>query len=266
MQRRTLVALVGTGMYAALAGGSTDGNEAATKGNETADDGSDASNGRDDSGTDIEYRNADELSSLKSIRNDTDRHGAVTHSFSGSGDTVTETAELDAGVMIAIFDHEGDGDLRVERIDSDGRISGGIITSGIQPDRGAVAVPTGGGEYGLEVTTDGEWSVELVQPEPSVVDHSPAEASGEGFDVLGPVGIEGETTIQVAGEVRPDGDNFRNIQVLDQDATAIADTEPVTQGHGDFDHEVTINQTGDPVDGTVWISVEVDGEWSIEIE
>lgn len=227
---------------------------------DSGDDGSDTETGADsDADTSDESPSGPQLTELQSIRTVDDRYDPYSTMLEGSGQQVTEEFSAGGQAGVFIFEHDGESNFIVELINAETGDREEILINEIGTTDGAVAVPTMPGDYYLDVTADGSWSIEVAEPFPEEDDihQPPVEGAGEGKDVIGPVEIDDRVT--VTGE--HSGESNFIVTALDELAMYPSDQELVFNEIGQFQGETTITY-----DGIVWIVVEADGNWSIEIE
>ncbi|WP_394739543.1 polysaccharide deacetylase family protein [Natronococcus roseus] len=169
------------------------------------------------------------------------------YEFDGDG-SATETVEFDEGVVVASFSHDGDDEFVVE-------LDGDVLATTAGQTTGESILPVDGGSYQLEIAGDGEWLVDLSQPEihGEDLEELPVERSGNGSSFVGPLWA-------------PD-----DVSLL---PTHDGDGEFVVTGYGaDGSYEQLVDQTGSfdssrsyAAGGTVWIDIEADGDWTLEAE
>ncbi|WP_323174667.1 polysaccharide deacetylase [Natrialba sp. PRR66] len=175
------------------------------------------------------------------------------HAFEGSGAETTPTFDLDDGVVVADVSHDGAAiAVDVTDVDGRGRSENLLTTSGNATGESIASVESG--TYELEVDADGAWSIELSQPSVRADDLSelPVQASGTGSAFVGPLWTEGDVRIE---------------------ATHDGDGQFVVDGHGgDGSREILVHRTGSfdnsrsyKAGGVVWLNVEADGDWTLEI-
>ncbi|ELY57848.1 polysaccharide deacetylase family protein [Natronococcus jeotgali] len=166
------------------------------------------------------------------------------HGLDGNG-SGSETVELDEGLVVAEFSHEGNGDFVVE-------LDGDVLTAASGSTTGESVATVGGGTAEFAVEADGSWSIEITQPAVHADDleELPVERSGSGSGYVGPLWTEGGVSLS---------------PTHDGDGTFIVD------GYGaDGSREQIVNKTGSfdnsrsyAAGGTVWINVEADGDWTL---
>ncbi|WP_254525639.1 polysaccharide deacetylase family protein [Natrinema caseinilyticum] len=176
------------------------------------------------------------------------------HEFEGDGSRDSPTFDLDDGVLVANTTHEGDSEITVDvtEVDGDGTDENLVTTAGNTTGESIMAVESG--TYRLEVDADGAWSIELTQPavESDELEDLPVEAEGTGSDVVGPLWTDGRTRVV---------------------ATHEGDGAFIVDGYGaDGSREILVHRTGEfdnsrsyKAGGTVWLNVEADGDWTLEV-
>lgn len=172
------------------------------------------------------------------------------YEFNGSGSGTTSTFSLDEGVATASFSHDGDDEFTVELAGNGGDVLAN--TAGNTVGESIAIVEEG--TYQLEIEADDTWSLALSQPEIHGDDltEPPIERSGTGSSFVGPIWAEDDLSLSLAH----DGDG-----------------EFVVDGHGaDGSTESIVNRTGSfdnsrsyAASGTVWINIEADGNWTLEV-
>ncbi|AFO56218.1 cell surface glycoprotein [Natrinema sp. J7-2] len=245
MNRRTLLLGSGVAVSTVLAGCSSD--DSADEGN--GGNGTDTSDGS--AGSDVD--------TLRSIGETIDRDDPLfdpeAERYEGSGRKSVTDLSLDSGLTTLAFDHDGTSDFVV--------LLGGddeaVLVNETGAVDGATAIATSAGDYVLDVAADGDWTLHVGQPRaPDAAIHTPpAEASDTGPAVVGPVAIEDTATVsgEHAGE-----SNFIVMAYTEADSGQFAGEE-VFNEIGTVESETTVDHPG-----TVWIDVQADGDWSLEVE
>ena len=166
----------------------------------------------------------------------------VALALSGSGQTVTDTLDLTAGIFIAHLVHSGTGNFVVSAIDS----GGGQV---VLVDRdGGYRPLTGGTTYSFDVDADGDWTMDIepIAPDPAAV----RTFAGEGDRVSGTfdgpgegpwdIGHNGSAAFSVRAHCTGSGSTL-----LLEDVGSVGATETVD------------------LDGTCYWEVQGDGGWSL---
>ena len=174
--------------------------------------------------------------------------------FDGSGETTTDTFELDGGITAFDMEHAGDGGFQVELVDDASGNTVEFVANEMGRWRGRIPYGVDGGTYALRVTTDGEWSIEIRQPGTGGDDavEPPLSLSADSPDYEGPVEFSGETTFTG----RYDSNGVFNVAVLDAEGGSTS----VFSEMRSFEGEETV-----AVDGTGWVRVVANGEWELEV-
>ncbi len=173
------------------------------------------------------------------------------HEFSGSGSKTTSTFELDDGVAIASFSHDGDDEFAVELAgDGDDVLA---TTAGNTAGESIASVEAG--TYRLEIDADGEWSLDLSQPEVhgDDLEELPVEKSGTGSSFVGPLWAPDDGSLTLTH----DGDGEFVVDGYGADGSR----ESIVNKSGSFD-----NSRSFAASGTVWINIEADGDWTLEAD
>ncbi|WP_121741234.1 polysaccharide deacetylase family protein [Natronorubrum halophilum] len=175
------------------------------------------------------------------------------HEFEGSGADETPTFDLDDGVLTGSFSHDGDGEFVVDVIaDGDGSDDVLVNTAGTTAGESIMAVEEG--THRLEVDADGEWSIDLFQPEVHAndLDELPVEATGRGSAFVGPIWTDSDARL----EVTHDGDGAFVVDGYSADGSR----ESIINKTGTFDNSRSYHSSG-----TIWINIEADGDWTLEV-
>lgn len=240
-------------------GDGSDGSDGDGGGGDSSD-GDDGGDGEDgDDGTDEPPRSdADELMHIsETLGSDEPLFDPATTTFSGSGATVTDRFELARGYVVFAFEHNGESNFIVEAEDSAGNTS--LIVNKIGSVSGATGLPADAGEYLLDIDADAAWEINAGQPisPAEEIRTLPVSASGEGPAVVGPVEIEGSTTVTGSH----DGERNFIVEANDEGDYRAMDTELVFNEIGTFEGETRMQKTG-----ILWLSVDADGTWELSIE
>jgi len=175
------------------------------------------------------------------------------HTFEGSGSGDTATFDLDEGILVANVSHDG-GEIAVDvtKPDGTGRNENLLTTSGNATGESIMAVDDDA--YRLEVDADGAWSIDLSQPtvDSDELEDLPLEATGTGSAFVGPLWTEGGIRVVATH----DGDGTFIVDGYDADGSR----EILVHRTGEFD-----NSRSYKAGGPVWLNVEADGDWTLEV-
>ena len=178
------------------------------------------------------------------------------HSIDGDGPTESSAFDLAEGIVTIEFSHDGDSALEVELVPDDDVGDVRLLpTTGADPGSGESIIPVESGSYRLVVDADGAWSIDLEQPAVHADDLTglPVERSGTGSSIVGPLRTDGTVSVN---------------------ATHDGSGRFIVDGQGADGHsEQLINRTGEfdssrsySAGGAVWLNVEADGNWTLEIK
>lgn len=195
---------------------------------------------------------------LPSILDTEDRYDAGRTRVSGEDGALTEPFETTGQATAVTWEYTGSKHFAVQLIDADGE-DAAYPASEYGRSSGAAVFPLPAGGYRLEIEARGSWSLVVAEPDPpeSAIRSLPAEATGSGDDVVGPVNLNGDTVVSASH----DGDDRFRVSAIDMWGTNVGDSEPVINEDGSFDGEKTAGYPGD-----VWVDIEADGEWSLTLE
>lgn len=249
LKRRRYLALAGLGTTGTLAG---------------------CSSGASDSDDEQPRSDADTLLSIRSVADldDLPWNTNIVARLDGSGSSVTEKFDLEPGLAVLVYENEsGEGIWGdVEHTDGDDRHIGAIneviVDEDVDRVSGADVIAAKGGTYLIDVDTEDEWQVQVVQP--SAPDEEirtlPVSASGENSAVLGPVEVDGGMTVRgdhASGDLK----TTFNVEAVPESASDSLDSDWAFTEDAGFEGESWVD-----VDGTTWISVRTRGEWSLEFD
>lgn len=269
MRRRQLLAVGGVAITSSLAGCGGNGdddeepepepepNDSTDNPDPDPDEEETASADEEDEEEDEPERSdADTLLSIReTLEDDEPLFSASARTFDGEGESVTDTFETGAALTAVTFEHEGESNFALELDGDQEELL--VNTSGVID--GATAVPQAGGEYLIDVTADGEWSVTLGQPiaPAAEIRTPPVSASGNGPDLVGPVEITYDVT--VTGE--HEGESNFAVLGYDEYESQSPGGQLIFNDTGEFEGETRADQIG-----IVWFDVEADGAWRLSIE
>lgn len=205
-------------------------------------------------------------------------------SFSGSGDTVTNSFSLTEGVAIFKLSHDGSSNFAVQLLDADtGELQGNIVNEIGQFDGEVLVganydnttsstsavietepedVKTEPGEYILEITADGNWDISYIQPAATVGSYPPENFSGSGYEVTEPLELEAGN---VVFSFYHDGSSNFIVTLYHEDGSY---QELLANEIGYYDGETSVSIGYDsyqPPPGTYYLDVTADGNWEIDV-
>ena len=178
--------------------------------------------------------------------------------LSGNASQATDFFELEEGLAVFDFSHQGSANFIASLLDEQGTEVGYAIANeiGTIDSSSALRIPQAG-RYVLDVDADGPWSSTVTQPRPA---EAPEETSFSGDNNAAtplfstPGGLKRVTaTHQGQG-------NFI-ISMLDSEGRETAFAMINEIGSGEFSTTVTV-----PQDGLYLFTVEAEGPWTINIE
>lgn len=185
-------------------------------------------------------------------------------SFTGSGDDVTSSFELDEGIAIFHMTHDGDSNFAIWLYNEDtgeredllvneiGSYSGKTIV-GVTTDWGDVEP----GSFLLDVDADGKWKITITQPRPSSAPGLPQTFDGKGSDVPSPFSVEsGKGAIKF--HMTHDGDSNFAIWLYHVDGDR---EELLVNEIGEYDGS-SLESVGA---GIYYLDIEADGKWEVEV-
>lgn len=88
------------------------------------------------------------------------------YSFDGSGAEVTDEFSLEPGILTVDFSHTGESNFIVDMIALEGeQWDDELLVNVIGDTEGSSVMSITGGQYQIDVNADGDWSLDLDQPE-----------------------------------------------------------------------------------------------------
>lgn len=176
--------------------------------------------------------------------------------FEGEGTQVTEGFDLERGFLAVAYEHDGTENFIVRLVDTGGEEPDRLLANEIGSVEGRTAEGVDGGEYLLDMQADGAWRIDLSQPRPDEADAQelPVTIEGGGNDHAGPFRFEG--LVRAVGQ-HDGGSNFI-VNVRDENGNVV---DLLFNEIGRFEGETVFTH-----DGLGWLTVEGDGNWTIELE
>lgn len=170
---------------------------------------------------------------------------------SGSGDSATDTFDLEAGMTIIEASHSGERNFIAELKDENGNSVELIVNDiGNYSGQKAVTVPTADAYY-LEIDADGSWDFEIDQVIPNSGESMPGTIESSGDDV---VFVKMESGNHRLSFTHSGERNF--IVMLNNQNLLVNDI-------GSYEGNQTQQVDND---GIYMFNVEADGDWSITVE
>ena len=178
------------------------------------------------------------------------------YTYEGSGAEVITGVDLENGLTVVEGTHDGTENFKVQFYGEDDDEYGTLYFNEGGEYEGASAELLDASEYMIDVEADGNWTLEVRQPRPTVadVDDLPQTLEGDIPDVIGPIAFEGRHTAYG----KHDGDSNFQVQVYPEygHSGGIVFNEV-----GEYEGETMFSQTS-----VGWVDVEADGNWTVEME
>lgn len=178
--------------------------------------------------------------------------------LSGNASQATDFFELEEGLAVFDFSHQGQANFIATLVDEQGTEVGYALGNeiGTVEPSSALRIPQAG-RYVLDVDADGPWSTEVTQPRPADAPEKTA-FSGDN-NAATPLFFTGSGLKRVTATHQGQG-NFI-VSMLDAEGRETAFAMVNEIGSGEFSTTVTV-----PQDGLYLFTVEAEGPWTIDIE
>lgn len=189
--------------------------------------------------------------------------------FDGSGAFLTPPFDLRAGVVLLEAQYDGDSNFIVQMLAEDGSTKYSINAIGaykgtrahqVNDDAFAALRP---GSYRIQVQADGQWQIEVTQPQWAGAPPLPLMWSGRGDDVIGPIAIEAGIT--PASLTHGGSGNFI-VQLVSVDG---ARSDYIVNEIGQYDGSQAIRAQDNALIGLVpglyVMVIQADGDWTVEL-
>lgn len=177
--------------------------------------------------------------------------------LSGTGQQASQKFTLENGLSVFKMTHTGRSNFIVNLMDSDGK-NIELLANEIGTFDGAKAVGiVKKGEYLLDISADGKWTVKIEQPRPENADGKPRSFTGTGQQVSSFVQLEkGLSTFKL----KHTGKSNYIVALMDKRGNT---QELLVNEIGDFDGSKAV---GIVKTGLYLLNISADGEWSIAVE
>jgi hypothetical protein len=177
-------------------------------------------------------------------------------SFSGSGQAVTDSFDVQGGFTGFAFEHDGESNFQVKLLDASTGDRVDLLANEIGSWQAKFPRHVPAGEYLLDVTADGSWQATVTQPRPGHADviEPPLSFEGSYPDYEGPIEFPGLVTI--AGEYSGESNFQVFVRNIDGEVADLTFNEI-----GAFEGKTTFSG-----EGFGWINVRATGDWSIRVE
>lgn len=177
--------------------------------------------------------------------------------LSGTSQQATQKFTLEIGLSIFKMTHAGTSNFAITLMDSDGqRIE--LLVNEIGKFDGAKAVGIAkNGEYILDVSANGKWTVKIEQPRPTTAESKPKTFTGTGQQVSPFVKLDkGLTTFKL----KHTGKSNFAVLLMDKNGNR---EELLVNEIGDFDGSKAV---GVSRSGIYLLDISADGAWTISVE
>ena len=177
--------------------------------------------------------------------------------LSGTGQEATSKFSLETGLSVFRMNHDGDRNFIVWLLNDEGdQID--LLVNKIGEFDGSKAVGiTKQGDYILDISADGSWTITIEQPRPSYASPVPKTLKGTGQQASEMFYLD---TGLARFEMTHDGDRNFIVWLLDDDGNQI---DLLVNKVGEFDGSKAVSiRKG----GNYLLSISADGNWEISIE
>ncbi len=259
MRRRLFLTAFISGGVATVAGCTgSDGGDGGTDdpGGDTGDDTTGDGDGGDDQ---VNYSDAETLLSFAELGDhDPPYFDENYQELSGQGSENTDEISVERSLTAFAGEHDGSGTFETVVRSSEGGSS--TLFEGTDEFAGAAAVAGLSDSLTLDVEAGGDWRIIVANPQsgPAETRRPPVSASGSGHQLVGPIAVDGTTTVTASH----DGESQFVAILIDEMADAAIDTKIVYNEVGNLEGEQTeLNE-----DTSGWIDIFAEGEWTLEFE
>jgi hypothetical protein len=177
---------------------------------------------------------------------------------SGKGREYTDEISVDRDLTAFVGEHHGAGTFSVDASWSEDGDAGLFDT--VDEFKGAAATNGISDDLTLDVQAGGDWEVIIANPQsdPEETRLPPVTASGSGNQLVGPIAIEGSTTVTGSH----DGDSSFVVIIINETGNSFSDAKIIYNEAGSVDGK----QTELSEDYSGWVDVFASGEWTLDFE
>jgi hypothetical protein len=177
--------------------------------------------------------------------------------LSGAGQQASQKFNLEEGLTIFKMTHVGSANFAITLMNSDGeRIQLLVNEIGSFNGSKAVSIPKNG-EYILDVSASGKWTVKIEQPRPQAADKSPQTFTGTGQGVSPFVTLDKGL---IKFSLKHKGKSNFAVVLMDKDGNR---EELLVNEIGDFDGSKAVSVSSSEI---YLMDISADGPWTISAE
>lgn len=174
--------------------------------------------------------------------------------FEGSGNQAVGPFPLEGAIAVFTFSHQGSANFIIEILDANGETVDFAANEIGSIEQASSASGLRAGEYLMEITASGAWTVTIEQPQPSTGESLPVTRTGTGNVVVGP--LDGDGAARVAYSHQGSA-NFI-IEVLDRFGQTV---DFAANEIGAVEGSSIVNLAG-----INYLEITADGAWEIMLE
>lgn len=177
--------------------------------------------------------------------------------LSGVGQQASKKFALESGLSIFHLTHTGTSNFAVKLLDSDGQAVDLLVNEIGKFDGSKAVGVVNKGEYILDISANGKWTVKIEQPRPTTADAKPRTFTGKGQQVSPFISLsKGLTTFSLK---HSGASNFA-VKLLDSNGQA---EELLVNEIGKFDGSKAL---GISSSGLYLLDISADGDWTVSVE